>query len=696
MAEIDRSRLPIRRAPFQGVANRTLEGSQPDWNLIGHPTPPDGAPNVLLVLIDDAGFGNPAHVRRSHQHAELHPPGRAGPSLQPLPRHGAVLADAGGAADRPEQPRGRLRLGRRVRGRLPGLLRDAAAGLRSAASHPAGQRLQHGRVRQVAPHARRPARSGRAVRPLAERLGLRLLLRLPRRRREPVGSVPGGEPEDHRHAGGVLRRGRPLLPSRMRWPTRRSSGSTACGPRTRRSRSSPTSRRAAATRRTTWRASGRTSTRASSTRAGTGSARRPSPGRRHSASIPADAELTPRDEAFPAWDDVPAKLKPFYARQMEVYAGLLGERRLQRRPRDRRDRGAGRARQHADPLDLGRQRRQHGGHDHRLVQRADHAERHPADRRDAAAAHGALRWDRGLGRPPHGSALRRRLGLGRQHPVQVGQAGRLTPRRHSEPAGGPLAGTDHRRGRAALTVRARDRHRPDHPRHRGHPGADPRRRHRAGTDARHALQQESQRRSRARASHAAVLRDHRQPGDVQGRLVAGGEDRAHPVGPHSRSHQALRSWGVGPRRRSGGALLPARRLHAGEGSGTRAAGEGQGAQGALLARGRALQSAAAARDALHLLRHAATVAGDHQARVQGRRAERALGDDPAHLQPLLRDQRRPRGARRRRRGRHRRGGRSPRRVLALRPGRKAHAHLLDDGRLRLPARSRTSRCPRER
>ena len=59
MAEIDRSRLPIRRAPFQGVANRTLEGSQPDWNLIGHPTPPDGAPNVLLVLIDDAGFGNP-------------------------------------------------------------------------------------------------------------------------------------------------------------------------------------------------------------------------------------------------------------------------------------------------------------------------------------------------------------------------------------------------------------------------------------------------------------------------------------------------------------------------------------------------------------------------------------------------------------------------------------------------------------
>jgi arylsulfatase A-like enzyme len=60
VTEPDRTRLPIRRGTFQGVANRTLEGSQPDWNLIGHPTPPADAPNVLLVLIDDAGFGNPS------------------------------------------------------------------------------------------------------------------------------------------------------------------------------------------------------------------------------------------------------------------------------------------------------------------------------------------------------------------------------------------------------------------------------------------------------------------------------------------------------------------------------------------------------------------------------------------------------------------------------------------------------------
>jgi arylsulfatase len=60
MGQLDRRSLPIRRDSSGGVVNRTLEGSEPDWNLIGHPTAPDGAPNVLMVLIDDAGFGNPS------------------------------------------------------------------------------------------------------------------------------------------------------------------------------------------------------------------------------------------------------------------------------------------------------------------------------------------------------------------------------------------------------------------------------------------------------------------------------------------------------------------------------------------------------------------------------------------------------------------------------------------------------------
>ncbi|MER6941047.1 arylsulfatase [Nocardioides sp. NPDC127514] len=39
--------------------------------------------------------------------------------------------------------------------------------------------------------------------------------------------------------------------------------------------------------------------------------------------IPADAELTARHDEIPAWDDMPDELKPVLARQMEVYAGFL-------------------------------------------------------------------------------------------------------------------------------------------------------------------------------------------------------------------------------------------------------------------------------------------------------------------------------------------------------------------------------------
>ena len=39
--------------------------------------------------------------------------------------------------------------------------------------------------------------------------------------------------------------------------------------------------------------------------------------------IPADADLTVRHEEIPAWDDMPDDLKPVLAREMEVYAGFL-------------------------------------------------------------------------------------------------------------------------------------------------------------------------------------------------------------------------------------------------------------------------------------------------------------------------------------------------------------------------------------
>ena len=56
----DRTVLPIPDPNFGGAIGRTLDQSVADWTINMTPRPPDGAPNVLLVLLDDAGFGNPS------------------------------------------------------------------------------------------------------------------------------------------------------------------------------------------------------------------------------------------------------------------------------------------------------------------------------------------------------------------------------------------------------------------------------------------------------------------------------------------------------------------------------------------------------------------------------------------------------------------------------------------------------------
>jgi arylsulfatase len=57
--EPDRTVLPIPDRAFSGTIGRTLDRSVGDWTIIPSPKAPDGAPNVLVVLIDDAGFGGP-------------------------------------------------------------------------------------------------------------------------------------------------------------------------------------------------------------------------------------------------------------------------------------------------------------------------------------------------------------------------------------------------------------------------------------------------------------------------------------------------------------------------------------------------------------------------------------------------------------------------------------------------------------
>lgn len=57
--EQDRTVLPIPDRSFGGTAGRTLADSVPDWSMIPGPKAPEGAPNILICLIDDAGFGSP-------------------------------------------------------------------------------------------------------------------------------------------------------------------------------------------------------------------------------------------------------------------------------------------------------------------------------------------------------------------------------------------------------------------------------------------------------------------------------------------------------------------------------------------------------------------------------------------------------------------------------------------------------------
>ena len=628
MTEIDRRSLPIRRETGGGVVKRTLDGSEPDWNLIGHPTAPEGAPNVLVVLIDDAGFGNPSTFGGPIQTPNYTRIAEGGVKYNRF--HVTALCSPTRAA---------LLTGRNSHFVGFGSVGEFAGGFPGyCATLP----------RDCAPLPRILRDNGYST----SAFGKWHLT--PDGQQGPAGPLdrwPNGWGFDYFYGflGGGASQWDPCLAENQKI-----IGTPKEYYDTENPYYFPD---AMADRSIEW----LHGVRAQDAHKpffmyfSTGCSHAP----HHVSSewadkykgkfdqgwdklreetfarqkelgvIPADTELTPRDPAFPAWDDVPDNLKALYARQMEVYAGFS----------ENADHNVGRLIDAIDELgeldntlilwiwgDNGASMEGTitGSFNELTMQNGipltDEMQLQLAERYGGIEQWGAPIMD------PHYSAAWAWAGN--------------TPFQWGKQVGSHLGGTRNPlvvhwpdrvdgQGRAPLAVHPHHRRGPHHPRPRRDPAARHRRRDRTGADARHLVRGVDDRRGRAGAPHPAVLRDHRQPRHVQGRLVAGDEDRADPLGAHPRGDQALRTRGVGPRRRPGRALLPARRLLPGQGPGGRAPGEGPGAQGAVLGGSRALPGAAPARHALDVLRHAAAHPGRHDLRVPRRRAERDVGHDPA-------------------------------------------------------------------
>ena len=106
--KLDRTMLPIpepKRPTYTELDARKVK-APPRFEVKA----PKGAPNVVIVLIDDIGFGGPSTFGGPIRTPTFDQLAAERPALQQLPHHGAVLADARRTQVRPQPPHRQRRL----------------------------------------------------------------------------------------------------------------------------------------------------------------------------------------------------------------------------------------------------------------------------------------------------------------------------------------------------------------------------------------------------------------------------------------------------------------------------------------------------------------------------------------------------------------------------------------------------------
>ena len=136
--------------PFGGRINIDVRESEADWSPFEPPKAPDGAPNVLYIVLDDVGFSAMSCYGGPIETPNIDRIARAGRALHAVAHDRAVLADPLVPADRPQPHAQQHGLHHRGGDRVSERERDGASRERDAVGDSWRGGVEHLHGRQVA------------------------------------------------------------------------------------------------------------------------------------------------------------------------------------------------------------------------------------------------------------------------------------------------------------------------------------------------------------------------------------------------------------------------------------------------------------------------------------------------------------------------------------------------------------------